>query len=247
MATQSLALFADGKKFFVRDPSSDFHCQFGFVKAAELIKAKAGGIVKTNMGKELRVVPAGFVDYYGKIKRSAQIIPIKDVGSIITETGINSSSKVVDAGAGSGSLAILMANIVKEVVTYEIRNDFIKIVKKNISDFGIKNLKIKKKDISLGITEKNVDLITLDIPDPWKALPNAAKALKPGGFIVSYSPTLPQVSDFAEAVDKNKSLARIKTIEIIEREWDVEGRKLRPKSQPIGHSGFLTFVRKIGR
>ena len=44
---------------------------------------------------------------------------------------------------------------------------------------------------------------------------------------------------------QDKNFIHLKTIEIIEREWDVQGRKVRPKSQPIGHSGFLTFVRKI--
>ena len=34
-------------------------------------------------------------------------------------------------------------------------------------------------------------------------------------------------------------------IEMIERKWDVYGRKVRPKSAGIGHSGFLTFVRRI--
>ena len=44
---------------------------------------------------------------------------------------------------------------------------------------------------------------------------------------------------------KNKDFAYIKTSEIIEREWDVDDRKVRPRSQAIGHSGFITFARKI--
>jgi tRNA (adenine57-N1/adenine58-N1)-methyltransferase len=51
--------------------------------------------------------------------------------------------------------------------------------------------------------------------------------------------------DFVDKVRKNKNFAYIKTSEIIEREWEVEGRKVRPRSQAIGHSGFLSFVRRI--
>ena len=95
------------------------------------------------------------------------------------------------------------------------------------------------------IPEKDVDVITLDLPEPWKALSAADKALKIGGFIVSYSPTTPQVSDFTAAAAKNKNLLYVKTIEIIQREWEFNERVVRPKSQQIGHSGFLTFLRKV--
>ena len=152
---------------------------------------------------------------------------------------------IVDAGSGSGALACFLANFVKEVITYEIRGDFIKIVKDNINFLNLKNVKIKKKDIYDKIAEKDVDLIILDLPEPWKALKNTEKALKPGAFLVSYSPTIPQVMDFVDKVRENKNFAYIKTSEIIEREWDVEDRKVRPRSQAIGHSGFITFVRRI--
>ena len=53
------------------------------------------------------------------------------------------------------------------------------------------------------------------------------------------------MSDIVNAVRKNDSLAHIKTVELIEREWEAEERKVRPKSKGIGHSGFLSFARKV--
>ena len=44
---------------------------------------------------------------------------------------------------------------------------------------------------------------------------------------------------------KKENFYVVKTIEIIERQWEIDGRKVRPKGQEIGHSGFLTFMRKI--
>ncbi len=245
MGVEKVLITQQGKKFYVRDTSKDFHTQYGFVKSTDIKKSKPGSILKTNTGKELFVLKPSFVDVYRKIKRSAQIIPLKDIGIILTETGINSTSRVVDAGAGSGGLACFLANIAKEVITYDIRDDFIKIVKKNKELLELKNLKIKEGNVYDGINEKNVDLITLDLPEPWKAIKSAEKALKVGGFIVSYSPTIPQVMDFVNEVNKSDKLIFLKTIEVLEREWDVDERKVRPKTQTIGHSGFLSFVRKV--
>ncbi len=241
---KKILLTKQGKKFFVRDTENDFHTQYGFVKAKEL-KKKDGSKVKTNTKKELTIFNPSFIDVYKKIKRDAQIIPLKDIGLIIAETGIGKESKVIDAGSGSGALACFLAHLVKEVTTYEIREDFINIVKKNIELLDLKNIKIKKKDIYDGITEKNADLIVLDLPEPWKAIDSAKKALKVGGFLASYSPSVPQTMDFVNSINADKDFVHIKTSEIIEREWEVDGRKVRPKSQGIGHSGLISFCRKI--
>jgi len=186
---------------------------------------------------------ADFIDVYKKIKRSAQIISLKDIGAIIAYTGVNRNSKVVDAGAGSGALACFLAHICKEVTTYEIRDDFYNIVKENKERLGLKNLNIKKKDVFEGITERDVDLITLDLPDPWNALDAVNKALKVGGFLVSYSPTIFQVADFVNQLTDD--FIHLLTIELIKREWEIKGRKVRPITTQNVHTGFLSFVRKI--
>ena len=231
-----------GKKFFYK--GDDLHTQYGCIKKPEIEKAKPGDVLKTNTGKEMLLTNGIFMDFYSKIKRGAQIIPLKDMGSIVAQTGINSKSRVLEAGSGSGGLCCFLANIVEKVFTYEIREDFAKIVKKNIENLNLTNVEQKHKDIYEGIDEKNLDLVVLDLPEPWKVVPHV-KAIKHGGFLVSYSPCTPQVSDFIEDVSKSDELIYIKTVEIIEREWEFSGRKIRPKSQPIGHSGFMSFVRRI--
>jgi tRNA (adenine57-N1/adenine58-N1)-methyltransferase catalytic subunit len=245
MAVTKMLISDDGKRFYVKNPNEDFHTQFGFVKSAEISAAKPGDIVKTNTGKELSVFEPDFVDLYYKIKRAPQIIPLKDVAAIISITGIGKESRIVDAGTGSGALSLFLANIAKEVVTYELREDFAKVAQENIDSLEMKNVKVKNKNIYDGIDEKNVDVVTLDLPEPWKAVEPAIKALKVGGFLVSYSPTTPQVSDFVAEANKHGCLVLIKTIEIIEREWEFRERVVRPLSQQIGHSGFLTFVRMV--
>jgi tRNA (adenine57-N1/adenine58-N1)-methyltransferase len=234
-----------GKKFYFR--GSDVHTKFGVIKEQDIVKAKDGDVVKSNMNEEFFIISPSFLDVYKKIKRSPQIIPLKDLAVIVSETGVNKESMVVEAGTGSGASACFFANLVKEVITYEIRQDFLEIAKENIEFLGLKNITVKNNDIYNGIDEGDVDLILLDLPEPWKAIEPAIKSLKTGGFIVAYSPTIPQISDFAEEARKRNELLVLKISEISEREWEAKERKVRPKSQAIGHSGFMVFVRKVGK
>ena len=242
---KKILITRQGRKFYAKDLEQDLHTQYGFIKKEELKNAKQGNVLKSNTNKEFFIFNPAFIDLYRKIKRDAQIIPLKDIGVIVAETGINKESRILDAGSGSGALACFLAGIAKEVITYEIREDFIEIVRQNIESLNLKNIKLKHKNIYEETEEKNIDVVALDVPEPWKAIESCAKSLKAGGFLVSYSPSVPQVIDFVSAVRKNENFVYLKTSEIIEREWEVEERKVRPKSQGIGHSGFLSFARKV--
>ena len=234
----------DKKEYFVKDTAKDFHTPNGVVKKEDFTK-EDGSIITTHSGTEFLLYTPHFLDLYKRIKRLPQIIPFKDIGSIIAMTGVNKESLIVDGGTGSGALACFLAHIAKEVVSYEIKEEHKSVAQDNISFLGITNLFLKSKSLYDGIDESNVNLLTLDLPEPWLVLPHAEKALLYGGFIVSYSPTVPQVQDFVNALEKYPSFVHVRTIELIEREWEVRGRKVRPKSEGIGHSGFLTFVRKL--
>jgi tRNA (adenine57-N1/adenine58-N1)-methyltransferase len=233
------------RAYFVSDLNKDFHCTDGVVSKKDL-KKKDGSKVETNTKKQFSIFTTSFIDDYKRIRREAQIISIKDIGVILSYTGVNKNSRIVDAGAGSGALACYLAHFCKEATTYEIRDDFVKVVKHNKDFLDLKNLKIKKKDVCKGIEEKDIDLVTLDLPAPWNAIVPAEKALKVGGFIVSYSPSITQTADFVNEVSKFPGLIHERTMEIIKRGWEVKGRKVRPQTKGVGHTGFLSFVRKIG-
>ena len=233
-----------GKNMYVRSFEEDYHCKHGFIAKEDLKQIKDSGVLKTNKGIELFAFRPCFIDVYKKIKRGPQIIPLKDLGSIIAEVGINKNSLVVDAGSGSGALALFLSMIAEKVVSYEVREDFAKIAAENAEFLKINNLKIKRKSVYEGIDESEVDFVTLDLPSPWKALLPAKKALKSGGFLISYSPTTSQVSDFLDEAKKH-GFFHLKTIEIIQREWEFSERVVRPKSQAIGHSGFLSYLRNV--
>ncbi len=232
------------RSYMVSDTNKPFHTTYGAIQPAELQKPD-GTIIASDQGKEFVIFSADFIDRYKRLKKLPQTIPLKDIGFIITETGINKDSLVLDAGAGSGALAAALAHVVKKVITHEVRKDFVENIKENFSELNLTNVELREKDVYEGFGEKDADLVTLDLPEPWKALSHAADALKVGGFMVSYSPSVPQVMDFIAEVRKDSRLLMIKTVEQIERLWEFEDRRVRPKSIEIGHSGFLTLVRKI--
>jgi tRNA (adenine57-N1/adenine58-N1)-methyltransferase len=159
-------------------------------------------------------------------------------------TGISPDSLIVDAGTGSGFLAIFLAYYCREgkVVTYEKRSDFAKVAKKNVKLSGLKNIVVKEKDVFKGIEEKNVDLISLDMKGVENVIKMSFDALKTGGWLVVYSPYIEQVILVREEIEK-MNFRQIKSVENIVREWRV-GRHTLPEVSGVMHTGWLTFARK---
>lgn len=184
------------------------------------------------------------IDFLKKAKRGPQVILKKDFGIIVAETGCNPNWKVVDAGTGSGFLAISLGNLGCKIYTYEKEKRFYNIAKKNIKNSGLKNVKIKNSDITKGIKEKNLDMITLDMKNPEKVIKHAYKSLKSGGWLVIYSMHIEQIQKIWREL-KKYDFKQLKILENIQREWQIEGRSFtRPKTHMLAHTGFLTFARK---
>ena len=231
-----------GKKYLVKDVQEDFHTFSGTISRKDL-KSSQKIVVSTTGKKFLQFTPT-FPDLWEQLQRGPQMILQKDIGLIMAKTGINGSSLVVDAGGGSGSLCLALANIAKKVIVYERNPEHYHILAKNLALSGLKNIELHQEDIYDGVAAKNVDVITLDLPEPWKVLGLTEKALTPGGHMVVYLPNLTQVKMFTDAVRKS-SITIIETIELLERKWKIEGEVMRPEFQMLGHTGFLTFCRKL--
>ncbi|MBI2145895.1 methyltransferase domain-containing protein [Candidatus Woesearchaeota archaeon] len=231
-----------GKKYLVRDITEDFHTFSGVISCKDLKSKK--NLVVSNTGKKFLQFTPTFPDIWEQLQRGPQAVLQKDIGLIIAKTGINGSSVVVDAGGGSGSLCLALANLAKKVIVYERNPEHYKLLARNITQSGIKNIELHQENIYDGIAAKEVDIITLDLPEPWRAIPAAEKVLVLGGHLVVYLPNLTQVQIFTDAVRKS-SIKIVETIELLERKWKVEGEILRPEFQMLGHTGFLTFCRKL--
>jgi len=183
-----------------------------------------------------------------KMKRGPQVVTLKDAGLISAYTGLQSGDLVVDAGAGSGFLAVYLGSIVSpkgKVVTYERRPEFAQLSKKNIETADMNGVvEVKEVDIFDGISEKEVDLITLDLAQPENLLDSAKEALKMEGFLVAYLPQVEQVKNLVIAAE-SKKIKHAQTIEVSVRNWLVRDYGVRPENVGIVFTGFLVFLKKV--
>lgn len=219
--------------------SGDFHTKEGVIKEDDIKKSR---FVHSHLGKGFYVLPALFQDKLEKISRGPAVMLPKDIAIIMTYTGVNKDSRILDAGTGCAMLTSHLARISRNVTSYEKNHEFLKLAQKNIKNLCLK-VKLKNKDIYDGIDEKNLDIIILDLPMPWKVLPHAKTALKHGAFLVAYLPNMTQVQELTASIGDDFIVTKI--VEILEREWTVYALITRPKSQMIAHTAFLCFLRKV--
>jgi tRNA (adenine57-N1/adenine58-N1)-methyltransferase len=70
-------------------------------------------------------------------------------------------------------------------------------------------------------------------------------ALRPGGILVAYNPSIMQVAQLRETLAES-DFELAETVEIMLRTWHVEGQAVRPDHRMVAHTGFLTSARLLG-
>jgi tRNA (adenine57-N1/adenine58-N1)-methyltransferase len=235
-------------KFIIEtDGKTDKIKGLGVIDPKNLIGNEYGKQIEIG-DRQFWILQPSLLDKLQCLKRQAQIILPRDSAHIIMNCSIESGHNVLEAGIGSGSLTIALANTIApngKVISYDKRDDFIEHALKNLKSAKLDKYVITKiKDVTKGIDEKDLDAVILDIPNPWNAVDHAWKALKTGGFLCTYSPLISQVEKTVEEIKKN-SFIEVKTFENIQREMIVSDFGTRPSFDMLGHTGYLTFARKV--
>ena len=185
-----------------------------------------------------------------KMPRSAQIIYPKDIGPILIAADIANGNKVLESGVGSGALSIALLRAGANVTGIELREDFAQRARKNVEAFFSDQTVNERYNVLIGnayeqLDGTDYDRIVLDIPEPWRVIDHVENSLRPGGILVSYSPSIMQVSRLTERL-KEDSFAMIRTQEVLSRSWHVDGRAVRPDHRMVAHTGFITSARYLG-
>jgi tRNA (adenine57-N1/adenine58-N1)-methyltransferase len=224
-----------------------FHTHKGYVKLDELVGKDFGTTFQSSLGAQFIALKPSLTDYIMKSSRNTQITYPKDAALIVMFSGIGPGSRVVESGTGTGALTTALAHYVKpdgKVYTYELRSEFQKNAEKNLKRSNLLDyVEMKSGDVTLGIEERDLDAVILDLATPWLVISHAYEALKPSGILVSFSPTIDQVVKATEALRDNNFIL-IETVECIMRAMQVERGKTRPQTLMTGHTGYITHARK---
>jgi tRNA (adenine57-N1/adenine58-N1)-methyltransferase len=235
-------------------PGKRMSCQSGAFESEQLIGQQPGARIVTMKGEALTAYRPTLEEYVLLMPRAAQIIPPKDLGYMLTMADVFPGAQVVEAGIGSGSLTLALLRAVGEkgsVTSFELRADHANCAIKNVERWPerelIQRLTVHKRDVVEGLAAMaRVDRIFLDLPEPWMATAAAAGALKPGGIILCYLPTMRQVDQLVLSLLDEPRFAYPEVAEVILRPWMADRTRLRPVMRMVGHSGFLVRARRRG-
>jgi tRNA (adenine57-N1/adenine58-N1)-methyltransferase len=221
----------------------------GRFAAEELIGLPEGSIVRSPLGEYLQLFRPTYAQLVPNLPREAQVIYPKDVSTILVWGDIHPGARVIEVGVGPGATTIALLRAVGpagEVVTYEIRDDHVTMARGNVARFygPAPQWRVVAGDAYLGIAERDIDRMVVDVPEPWRLVPHAADALRPGGVFVGFIPTVPQMQQLVVAL-RAGGFAAIEAMESLQRFWHVTDRSVRPEHRMVAHSGFLVVARRL--
>ena len=227
-------------------PGAAFHTHAGIVQHDDLIGALEGSLIRGSTERSFRVLRPTLADIVLKMPRGAQVIYPKDLGTILIQGDISPGVRLLEAGVGSGALSMTLLRAGANITAYEIREDFAEHAIRNVHDALGPDLayRVEIRDVTLGIDEVDLDRVMLDMPEPWDVVKHAEHALRPGGLILAYLPTINQTQLFREAL-RDHEFGLEETVEILRRTWHIDGRSVRPDHRMVAHTGFITSARRV--
>ena len=247
---RALLLDAKARRYLVTlVEGGEFHTHAGFVPHAELIGRPEGTTVTSTRGARYLAVRPTLADFVLEMPRGAQVIYPKDLGPILLLADVFPGARVLEAGVGSGALSMTLVRAGAEVVGYELRPDFAARARANVASFlgagAAARYRVEERDVYEGVDETGLDRVLLDLPEPWRVVKHAEAAMHRGGILVSYLPSIVQVSQLREAL-ATSAFGLAQTQEVLVRTWHVEGAAVRPDHRMVAHTGFLTSARLLG-
>ncbi|MGB7860018.1 MAG: tRNA (adenine-N1)-methyltransferase [Acidimicrobiia bacterium] len=250
----ALLIDSKGRHFLLKlESGRTFQYHQGTVSHDVLIGAGDGSWVVASTGSKLLLLRPRLADYILKMKRAAQVVYPKDLGPIIVFADVGPGMTVLEAGTGSGALTLALSRAVGpggRVVSVEMRDDHGAHARKAIERwYGEvpEHVELRLGDVVDEISGVQPDRVVLDLPEPWHTVLAAAEHQPSGGVLCAYLPTIPQVQTTVETARETGAFAEIEVKEFLFRDWNVDGRSVRPDHNMVAHTGFLIFMRKIDR
>lgn len=248
------ALLVDSKQrryLLTLSEGGEFHSHAGFVPHSDLVDRVEGVRLRSTRGAVYLAIRPTLEDFVVEMPRGAQVIYPKDLAPICMIGDIGPGTRVLESGVGSGALSMTMLRWGADIVGYELREDFAARAISNVSSFlgadAMSRYRVELRDCYEGIDERDMDRVVLDLPEPWRVIPHAEVALRPGGILVAYTPSITQAATVRSTMDERRGWMAARTLEVLHRTWYIAGAAVRPDHRMVAHTGFLTTARYIGR
>lgn len=238
----------------VLETGGAYHTHKGKIHHDDIIGNAEGTVVKSEQGYEYLCFRHLMVDHVLSMPRGAAVIYPKDSAQILVEGDIFPGARVLEAGAGSGALSMALLRAVGHeghVFSYEIREDHLEYAENNVDEFfGYRpeTWSPRLGDLQDATVEDlggPVDRIILDMLAPWECLETASRLLIPGGVLMTYVATVPQLMKVMEGIRELKCFTEPRAWESLVREWRVEGLATRPEHRMNAHTAFLIWTRRL--
>ncbi|MBW3601100.1 MAG: tRNA (adenine-N1)-methyltransferase [Actinobacteria bacterium] len=228
-----------------------FHYHAGILEHDALIGCPEGVTVRSSGRSALLALRPTAADWTVKAPRGAQVVYPKDQAMIVALADLGPGATVVEAGAGSGALTCALLRAVGPtgaVTSFEIRDEHADVAERNVeARCGGRppNWRLRRGDVADGVDGESCDRLVLDLLDPAAVVKSGADALRPGGILVAYTPTVTQVVRLHEALVADGRWGLRHTTETLVRGWHVEGQSVRPDHRMVAHTAFLTTARRL--
>ena len=233
----------------------ELHTHHGVLRHSALIGQPDGSVVANSAGHEYLALRPLLRDFVMSMPRGAAIVYPKDAAQIIAQADVFPGSVVVEAGVGSGALALSLLRAVGDdgrLVSFERRSEFADVARANVETFlgGVPaNWSVVVGDLvaelPIAVAAASVDRVVLDMLAPWECIDVVADALTPGGVVLCYVATATQLSRVAEYIRATGLFTDPDANETIVRGWHVEGLAVRPDHRMVAHTGFLIWARRL--
>lgn len=259
-----------GRTFLITlKPGEVFHTHKGQIAHDQIAGKLEGSLVRSSTGASFWAFRPRVAERMMKVRRRTQIVYPKDAGWLALALDLRPGMRVVEMGTGSGAFTILLAQLVGpqgRVYTFDRRADFLENAMGNIAQAGLADRVVARVleagepfpiETEEGEGERGrgrgrgrerggaVDAVFLDLPEPWRAIPQAYEVLLPGRPLALIVPTAEQLKRSAQALVE-AGFAALEAVELLERRVLVRVREgVRPFELMVGFTGYLLSARKV--